>query len=186
MAILLSVLWLLLNTINAAKESESDIFVGPLKTFAETHPNTISMHFSCPESNMFATNCACHLKCTVGKSCQNAVQLCKKYRLSHGCKYVLTRNNNKIATLKREITIEEKKRFDISEFKYMNHSSSRPMTPGTVSRPPAAAMTFRDMISSSAEVANTYKSIIQQAKVRNQSVQASRIHQIHDMFMSLH
>lgn len=152
--VLSSVLWLLLKSINATP-NESDIYIGPLNKFTEVHPNTISMHFSCPESNMFATNCACHLKCTTGKSCQNAVQLCKNYRISHGCKYVLTRNNNRIATLKREVTINEMKMLDISEYKLLN--LSRPVSRST--------MTFQDMISSSSEISNTYNNIIQQAKV---------------------
>lgn len=138
--------------------NENEIYVGPLDKFAETHPNTITMHFSCLESNMFATNCACHLKCKrtkTGNSCQNAVELCQKYRTSHGCKYVLTRNNNRIATLKREVTIEETKMFDVREYKslYLQHPVKR------------STMTFRDMIASSSEVSNTYNNIIKQAKV---------------------
>ena len=153
-ATLSSVLSILLNLIDTIA-NESDVYVGPLNKFAEAHPNTISMHFFCPESNMFATNCACHLKCTSGEFCQNAVQVCKKYRISHGCKYVLTRNNNRIATLKREATPSEKKAFDVSEYKLLNLSSP------TI-RP---TMNFQDMISSSSELSSTYNNIIKQIKV---------------------
>ena len=39
----------------------------------------IALHFPCNESNMFATNCACHLKCREA-NCQAAFELCNKYK----------------------------------------------------------------------------------------------------------
>ena len=72
-------------------------------TFEDFPSDRIALHFPCKESNMFATNCACHVKCTE-LTCQNAMDLCKKYRDSVGCKYVLIRGGKtkKIATLKRQ------------------------------------------------------------------------------------
>lgn len=46
--------------------------------FHEFPKNKIALHFSCKESNMFATNCACHLRCT-DSQCENAKKICKKY-----------------------------------------------------------------------------------------------------------
>lgn len=86
-------------------------------------PNAgIALHFSCPESNMFATNCACHLRCKDVRACSDAVQLCEKYKSSHGCRYVLLRGGatNTIATLKRIPTKEETRMLDLS-----NYPSSR-------------------------------------------------------------
>ena len=76
----------------------------------------VAMHFSCEESNMFATNCACHLRCTES-ACHNAKRLCVKYA-NIGCKYVLTRGppSNQIATLKRTPTQSELARFNISNY----------------------------------------------------------------------
>jgi hypothetical protein len=60
----------------------------------------VALHMSCKESNMFATNCACHLRCKE-PTCRHAWEICEKYKDSKGCKYVLFRNGqNKIATLK--------------------------------------------------------------------------------------
>jgi hypothetical protein len=38
----------------------------------------VSLHMPCEESNMFATKCMCHIKCTDPK-CNNARSLCSKY-----------------------------------------------------------------------------------------------------------
>jgi hypothetical protein len=75
----------------------------------------VALHMPCEESNMFATKCMCHIKCTE-PSCTEAKKLCVKYETSKGCKYVLIRNNGKLATLKREPLPEESARFDISMY----------------------------------------------------------------------
>eukprot|EP01033_Poteriospumella_lacustris_P006673 gene6673-4811_t len=65
---------------------------------------------------MFATNCACHLRCT-DSQCENAKKICKKYE-DNGCRYVLLRGgkNNRIATLKRVPTQQELQQFDLSAY----------------------------------------------------------------------
>ena len=40
----------------------------------------VALHMPCLESNMFATNCACHIFCTEPR-CKRAYQVCEKYRL---------------------------------------------------------------------------------------------------------
>lgn len=40
--------------------------------------NKVALHMPCQESNMFATKCMCHLKCT-DPTCKNAKELCEKY-----------------------------------------------------------------------------------------------------------
>ncbi len=47
-------------------------------TFDNFPKNKIAIHMPCEESNMFATKCMCHLKCT-DPTCKNAKELCKKY-----------------------------------------------------------------------------------------------------------
>jgi hypothetical protein len=59
----------------SAAFANDTVIVMPMAEFALT--GKISLHFPCKESNMFATNCACHQKC-IG-DCKNAVALCKKY-----------------------------------------------------------------------------------------------------------
>ena len=49
----------------------------------EFPPGVVGLHMSCEESNMFATNCACHIKC-VERTCMAAWQLCEKYRIRWG------------------------------------------------------------------------------------------------------
>ena len=39
----------------------------------------IALHMPCVESNMFATNCACHIRCQE-PSCKQAWELCEKYK----------------------------------------------------------------------------------------------------------
>ncbi len=77
----------------------------------------ISRHFGCAESEQFATNCACHIKCR-GRDCRNAKEICVKYQQSHGCKYVLTRGppEKMLATLKRVPTEKELAVYDISKY----------------------------------------------------------------------
>ena len=141
--------------IKACYSQSNDIYVGTLSDFARTQPN-ISLHFSCPESNFFTTNCACHLKCT-DRKCQNAIDLCKKHRNAYACKYVLLRGGNKLATLKREISVSEQKSLDITEF--------QSMTPlhNTINRP---KISFRDMTIADNEVLGTVGKINSQIKVR--------------------
>ncbi len=38
----------------------------------------IALHMPCVESNVFATKCMCHIKCT-DELCNNAINLCTKY-----------------------------------------------------------------------------------------------------------
>jgi hypothetical protein len=40
--------------------------------------DVVALHMPCEESNMFATKCMCHLKCT-DTSCNSAKALCAKY-----------------------------------------------------------------------------------------------------------
>ncbi len=51
-------------------------------TFDNFPKNKIAVHMPCEESNMFATKCMCHLKCT-DPSCKNAKELCKKYEIRY-------------------------------------------------------------------------------------------------------
>ena len=39
----------------------------------------VALHMPCEESNIFATKCMCHIKCT-DKTCANALRLCVKYK----------------------------------------------------------------------------------------------------------
>lgn len=41
--------------------------------------DVVALHMSCEESNMFATNCACHIKC-FDQTCKEAWQICEKYK----------------------------------------------------------------------------------------------------------
>lgn len=56
----------------------------------ETYPldkfpkDKVALHMPCEESNMFATKCMCHLKCT-DLACNNAKQLCEKYEKRFVC-----------------------------------------------------------------------------------------------------
>lgn len=74
----------------------------------------ISHHFGCKESQEFATNCACHIKCD-DATCANARSICKKYS-GLGCKYMLTRKvrGRKLATLKRVAVNNESAAYDVS------------------------------------------------------------------------
>jgi hypothetical protein len=76
----------------------------------------VSMHMPCVESEEFATNCACHIKCT-SRNCQNAKDICYRYR-DKGCAYVLLRGppEKQLATLKRLPTVAEREAFDISGY----------------------------------------------------------------------
>ena len=66
---------LLIAPLLAAAAAAGDLVVMKLEDFEE---DRLALHFPCKESNMFATNCACHLRCT-GASCANAVDVCNKY-----------------------------------------------------------------------------------------------------------
>ena len=46
--------------------------------------DVVALHMPCVESNMFATKCMCHLKCT-DPSCANAKALCAKYESRFAC-----------------------------------------------------------------------------------------------------
>jgi hypothetical protein len=48
-------------------------------TFADFPKDKVALHMPCEESNMFATKCMCHLRCT-SKSCENAIKICDKYK----------------------------------------------------------------------------------------------------------
>ena len=93
--------------LSALKEYRLDVFP----------KNKVSRHFGCSESEMFATNCACHIKCK-GKDCKNAKDICVKYQKTHGCKYILTRGppDKTLATLKRVPTEEELASYDLSRY----------------------------------------------------------------------
>ena len=93
---------------NMIKNNNDNIEVYPLASFPT---NIIAFHFPCLENEVFDTNCACHTLCK-DKLCNNAIELCKNYK-EQGCKYVLLRgsDNRRIATLKRSVTIEERKRY---------------------------------------------------------------------------
>ena len=95
-----------------------------LHTFESFPENKIALHFSCKESNMFATNCACHLKCTT-PNCANAIHLCHQYSDTVGCRYIFIRGyKNKIATLKRVPTEAERAAVDVSIFD--THAAAQP------------------------------------------------------------
>lgn len=49
--------------------------------------DVVALHMPCQESNMFATKCMCHLRCT-DVTCSNAKALCAKYEsrfVHHQC-----------------------------------------------------------------------------------------------------
>ena len=110
----------------------------------------ISHHFGCPESEQFATNCACHIKCN-DPSCSNARAICLKYKESHGCRYMLTRKvaGRKLATLKRVPMGNESMAYDVSMYpktgaalkEYPNYTrySSRKQAIGGGKKPPGWA-----------------------------------------------
>ena len=85
----------------------------PLDSFPK---DLVAHHFSCVESEQFATNCACHIKCR-DPVCGNAQKICVKYK-NLGCKYVLLRGQGmkKLATLKRTPMGNESLAYDISGF----------------------------------------------------------------------
>lgn len=88
-----------------------------LWTFETFPKNKVALHFACKESNVFSTNCACHLRCRT-PDCAEAVSLCDAYSSTLGCQYVFIRGGkkNRIATLKRRPTEEEKRQFDVSAY----------------------------------------------------------------------
>ncbi len=85
----------------------------PLDSFPK---DVVAHHFSCVESEQFATNCACHIKCR-DPMCSNAQKICVKYK-DKGCKYMLLRGQGikKLATLKRVPMGNESAAYDISGF----------------------------------------------------------------------
>ncbi len=49
-------------------------------TFSNFPSNKTALHMPCEESNMFATKCMCHIRCTT-PNCENAIKLCDKYKI---------------------------------------------------------------------------------------------------------
>ena len=97
---------------------------GPNKFEIETYKldkfpsSKVSMHFPCKESEVFATNCACHIRCR-DRTCDNAKEICYKYGKDPiRCKYMLLRGpiDRQIATLKRLPTKDEELYYDISKY----------------------------------------------------------------------
>lgn len=58
------------------QNAANDIEVYRMDSFPK---EKVAMHMPCEESNMFATKCMCHLRCT-DQNCGNAIALCQKYR----------------------------------------------------------------------------------------------------------
>jgi len=104
-----------LTSLSSNENGNHDIYIGKLEEFSKS--SIVALHFPCKESNMFSTNCACHIKCKSSK-CENAVDVCRKYLVSHSCHYVLLRGgkNNKFATLKRYPSTEEQLKYSVAEF----------------------------------------------------------------------
>jgi len=104
-----------LTSLSSNENGNHDIYIGKLEEFSKS--SIVALHFPCKESNMFSTNCACHIKCKSPK-CENAVDVCRKYQVSHSCHYVLLRGgkNNKFATLKRYPSTEEQLKYSVAEF----------------------------------------------------------------------
>lgn len=70
----------ILLLVSLMAESSSDTNQIEILPLSEFNNNLkVSLHMPCEESNMFATKCMCHIKCT-DRSCKNAVELCQKYR----------------------------------------------------------------------------------------------------------
>eukprot|EP01040_Poterioochromonas_malhamensis_P010861 gene10861-11838_t len=89
-------------------------------TFSNFPSNKTALHMPCEESNMFATKCMCHIRCTT-PNCENAIKLCDKYKIRGGA-------NNRFTTLKRVPTAEESARFDVSNYAHSMseiHSDSK-------------------------------------------------------------
>ena len=103
------------SRINA--EDNNNQFTSETYRLDEFPKGKVALHFPCAESNIFATNCACHMKCSE-PTCKAAYKVCEKYKDSHGCKYVLLRGRgrNKIATMKRSPTAEEVQRFRVDRY----------------------------------------------------------------------
>lgn len=101
----------------------NDMYIGRLEDFSKS--GVVALHFPCKESNKFSTNCACHIKCKSAK-CENAIDVCTKYKLTHKCQFVLLRGGkmNKFATLKRTPSDEERLKFSILEFSKPNSTYS--------------------------------------------------------------
>ena len=100
-----------------AEDNTNNQYTSETYRLDEFPKGKVALHFPCAESNIFATNCACHMKCTE-PTCKAAYKVCEKYKDSHGCKYVLLRGRgrNKIATMKRSPTAEEVQRFRIDRY----------------------------------------------------------------------
>jgi len=103
----------------SSSNTTSSLFLKEIEMYKlEAFPrDKVALHFSCAESELFATNCACHVRCR-GGGCDNAKKICAKYRASSGCKYVLLRGGakNKFATLKREPTAIEQGHFSTDKY----------------------------------------------------------------------
>lgn len=63
--------------LSSSANDNTDIYMGKMEEFSKT--GIVALHFPCKESNMFSTNCACHIKCTSNK-CENALEICQKYQ----------------------------------------------------------------------------------------------------------
>lgn len=95
-------------------------------TFQTFPKDKIALHMPCEESNMFATKCMCHIKCT-DNQCLNARKICEKYQDSKGCRYMLIRGyQKKIATLKRVASPTELARFNVSMYPHTFSDLSSP------------------------------------------------------------
>ena len=134
-ALIVYVLFLVLSFVFVEGKENQKVKVYTFATFPQ---NEVALHMPCQESNMFATKCMCHIRCTSPK-CDNAIRLCEKYSErfviylsillyllscynSKGCRYVFMRGgaNNKFATLKRVPTQEEFSRLVITIFSFLS------------------------------------------------------------------
>lgn len=155
------VFWIVVNCLlwigicSSATSDNKTVEILPMDQFASS--GKLALHFPCAECNVFATNCACHVRCTDPK-CKNAINLCEKYKdrwtfnphivfvcwsrrhgigvqcfndlCRAGCRYVLTRGGvKKIATLKRIPTSEELKRFKLIDWSIFSFCPWRPQQP---------------------------------------------------------
>lgn len=94
----------------AESDHPVEVFAGP------NFPNSTPVYdFHCDEANVFKNKVPCVVHCEA-KGCNNAVELCKKYK-SEGCGYVFLRVGGKRAVLKRLATDEEIKRLNLDKYK---------------------------------------------------------------------
>ena len=69
-------------------------------------PEKVALHMSCSESNIFATNCACHIKCSEPE-CKRAYQICEKYRIRFVVISLLTFQHHTGKLLRSIIYVDE-------------------------------------------------------------------------------